>query len=69
METRRNFFILGGWSNTGMGYLEMVISALSLSVFKGHLDNAINTMIKLLVIPEVLSQLGLMIAVDPFQLK
>lgn len=40
-----HFFALGEWSNTGMGILEMVINALSLSLFKGHLNNAINTMI------------------------
>ena len=34
-----------GWSNTGTGLPREVVDALCLSVFKRHLDNALNNML------------------------
>ena len=46
-----------------------VVNAPSLSVFKRHLDNALNNALKLLVSPELVRQLDWMITVGPFQLR
>lgn len=42
-----------------------VANAPSLSVFKGHLDNALNNILEFLVSPELVRQLNWMIAVVP----
>lgn len=42
-----------------------VTNAPSLSMFKGHLDNALNNILEFLVSPELLRQLNWMIAVVP----
>lgn len=42
-----------------------VANAPSLSVFKGHLDNALNNILELLVSPKLVRQLNWMISVVP----
>lgn len=46
-----------------------VINAPNLSVFKGHLVSALNSMLGLLVSPEMVRQSNYVFAVGPFQLK
>lgn len=64
LDIRKHFFV--EWADRHWnGLPSEVANAPSLSVFKGHLDNALNNILELLVSPELVRQLNWMNAVVP----
>lgn len=66
-QTQGKMYLLSGWSNTRMGFLERWPMPRAGSLFTRHMDNALSNV--LLVRPEVLRQLDLVISEGPFQLN